>query len=69
MFELHVVVLGFVIFYILVLIIEIMPNYSKIQNPNCRQFPKLTMVGFSDVLRPDKYTVVHFKRWKIKAAL
>jgi hypothetical protein len=38
------------------------PSYPPIQKPNCRQFPELTMAGFADALRPDKFTGVHFKR-------
>ncbi|KAK1665599.1 hypothetical protein QYE76_053758 [Lolium multiflorum] len=34
-----------------------------------RQFPELTMAGFADALRLDKFTGVHFKRWQIKATL
>ncbi|KAK1661177.1 hypothetical protein QYE76_049336 [Lolium multiflorum] len=34
-----------------------------------KQFPELTMAGFADALRPDKFTGVHFKRWQIKATL
>ncbi|KAK1608021.1 hypothetical protein QYE76_031694 [Lolium multiflorum] len=30
---------------------------------------ELTMAGFADALRPDKFTGVHFKRWQIKATL
>jgi hypothetical protein len=56
-------------FNILELIMEIVPNYSTIQKPNCRKFPKLSMAGFIDALRPDKFTGVHFKRWKYKAEL
>ncbi|KAK1661021.1 hypothetical protein QYE76_049180 [Lolium multiflorum] len=37
--------------------------------PPDRQFPELTMAGFADALRPDKFTGVHFKRWQIKATL
>ncbi|KAK1630960.1 hypothetical protein QYE76_005275, partial [Lolium multiflorum] len=37
--------------------------------PPDRQFPELTMAGFSDALRPDKFTGVHFKRWQVKAML
>ncbi|KAK1682587.1 hypothetical protein QYE76_043435 [Lolium multiflorum] len=33
------------------------------------QFPELTMAGFADALRPDKFTGVHFKRWQVKATL
>jgi hypothetical protein len=69
MFELHVVVAGFVIFNILELIMEIVPNYPTIQKPNCRRFPELSMAGFTDALRPDKFTGVHFKRWQYKAEL
>jgi hypothetical protein len=62
MFELHVVVASIVMFNILELTIEIVPNYPTIQKPKCRQFPKLLMAGFIDALRPDKFTDVHFKR-------
>jgi hypothetical protein len=48
---------------------EIVPNFPTIQKPNCRQFPELSMAGFTDALRPDKFTVVHFKRWQYKAEL
>jgi hypothetical protein len=50
-------------FNILELIKEIVSNYPTIQKPNYRQFPELTMVGFADALRADKFTGVHFKRW------
>jgi hypothetical protein len=69
MFELHVVVAGIVIFNIMELIMEIVPNYPTIQKHNCRQFPELTMAGFTDALRPDKFTDVHFKRWQYMAEL
>uniref|UniRef100_A0ACD6A1F3 Uncharacterized protein n=1 Tax=Avena sativa TaxID=4498 RepID=A0ACD6A1F3_AVESA len=46
-----------------------MPNNPTIQKPYCRQFPELTMAGFTDALRPDKFTGVHFKRWQYKAEL
>jgi hypothetical protein len=69
MFELHVVVAGIVIFNILELIMEIVPNCPTIQKRNCRQFPELSMAGFTDALRPDKFTGVHFKRWQYKAEL
>jgi hypothetical protein len=68
MFELHVVVVG-IIMNILELILEIVPNYPTIQKPNCRQFPELSMAGFTDALRLDKFTGVHFKRWQYKAEL
>jgi hypothetical protein len=42
------------------LIMEIVSNYPTIQKPNCRHFPELSMVGFTDA---DKFTGVHFKRW------
>jgi hypothetical protein len=63
MFDLHVVVAIVIMFNILELIIEIVPNYPTIQKPNCMKFPKLKMAGFTDALRPDKFTGVHFKRW------
>jgi hypothetical protein len=69
MFELHVVVAGIVMVNILELTMEIVPNYPTIQKPNCRQFPELSMTGFTDALRPDKFTGVHFKRWQYKAEL
>jgi hypothetical protein len=69
MFELHVVVAGIVMFNILELTMEIMPNYPTIQKPNCRQFSELSMAGFTDALRPNKFTGVHFKRWQYKAEL
>jgi hypothetical protein len=48
---------------------KLVPNYPTIQKPNCRQFSELTMAGFADALRSDKFTGVHFKRWQIKATL
>jgi hypothetical protein len=69
MFELNVVVAGIVMFNILELIMEIVPNYRTIQKPNCRQFPELSMAGFTDALRLDKFTSMHFKRWQYKAEL
>jgi hypothetical protein len=48
MFELHVVVAGIVMFNILELITETVTNYPIIQKPNCRQFPELSMAGFTD---------------------
>jgi hypothetical protein len=42
MLVLHVVVDGIVMLNILELIMEIVPNYPTIQNPNCRQFPELS---------------------------
>jgi hypothetical protein len=56
-------------FNILELIMEIMPNYPTIQKPNCRQFPELSMDGFTHALRPDKFTDGYFKRWQYKAEL
>jgi hypothetical protein len=69
MFELHVVVAAVIMSNILELIMEIVPNYPIIQKPNCRQFPELSIVGFTDALRPDKFTAMHFKRWQYKAEL
>ena len=55
MFDLHVLVVVYVIFNILELIMGILPNYSTIQKPNCRQFPELSMTALADALKPDKY--------------
>ena len=54
--------------YLLELIMNL-PNIPTIQKPNYRQFPELTMAGFTDALRPDKFTGVHFKRWQVKTTL
>jgi hypothetical protein len=64
-----VVVDGIVMFNILELIMKIVSNYSTIQKPNCRQFPELSMAGFTDAPRPNKFTGLHFKRWQYKAGL
>jgi hypothetical protein len=69
MSELHVIVDGIVMLNILKLIMEIVPTSPTIQKPNYRQFPELSMDGFTDALRPDKFTGVHFKRWQYKAEL
>jgi hypothetical protein len=63
------VVAGIVMFNILELIMEIVPNSPTIPKPKRRQFPELSMAGFTDALRPDKFTSVHFKRWQYKAKL
>ena len=34
-----------------------------------RQFPELSMTGFADAMRPDKFTGVSFKRWEVKCQL
>jgi hypothetical protein len=64
-----VIVAAVVMLNILELIMEIVPNYLTIQKPNCRQFSELSMAGFTDALRPDKFTGVHFKMWQYKAEL
>jgi hypothetical protein len=64
-----VVVAVVVMFNILELIMKIMPNYPTIQKPSYRQFHELSMAGFTDALRPDKFTGVHFKRWQYKTEL
>ena len=69
MFDLHVVVLFYVMFNILELIMEIVPNYPTIQKPNCRQFPELKMTALSDAMKPEKFTGVHFVRWSAKAMI
>ena len=67
MFEFHMLVVTVVMLNILELIMEIVPNYPTIQKPNCRQFPELSMTALSDVLKPEKFTGVHFVRWSAKA--
>jgi hypothetical protein len=69
MFELHEVVASVVMFNILELIMKIVPNYPIIQKPKCMQFPEVKIAGFTDALRPNKFTSVHFKRWQYKAEL
>jgi transposase InsO family protein len=54
---------------ILELIMELLPNCPTIQKPYNRQFPELSMAGFADALRPEKFTGVHFKRWQVKVTL
>jgi hypothetical protein len=46
-----------------------MSNISIIQKPYCRQFPSLTMAGFADALKLEKFTSMHFKRWQVKVTL
>jgi hypothetical protein len=36
---------------------------------NIMEFPELSMASFTDALRSDKFTGVHFKRWQYKAEL
>jgi hypothetical protein len=50
-------------------LINNMSIYSTIQKPYFRQFSGLTMAGFADVLRPEKFTSMHFKRWQVKVSL
>jgi hypothetical protein len=69
MFEFHMSVVDVVLFNMLELIMEIVSNYPTSQKPNCMQFSELTMAGFADALRLDKFTGMHFKRWQIKATL
>jgi hypothetical protein len=69
MSELHVVIVVYVMLYILELIMEIVPYFPTIQKTNCRQFPELKMDGFTDSLRSDNFTGVHFKRWQYNAEL
>jgi hypothetical protein len=35
----------------------------------CRQFLGLTMTGFAEPLKPEKFSGMHFKRWKVKVIL
>jgi hypothetical protein len=60
MFELHMSVVDVVLFNMLELIMEIVSNYRTIQKPNCRQFSELTMVGFANALRTDKFFIICF---------
>ena len=43
--------------------------FPTIQKPYFRHFDSLTMAGFADALRPEKFSGVHFKRWQTKATL
>ena len=71
MFVFYMLVAGVVMFNILELIMELLPNYPTIQKPYMcyRQFPELNMGHLSDALRPDKFTGVDFKRWQYKTTL
>jgi hypothetical protein len=44
------------------------PYIPTIQKPYCRHLG-LSMAGFVDALRPDKFSGVHFKRWQVKVTL
>jgi hypothetical protein len=68
-FELHVVLATIVMFNILKLIMEIVHNSPTIQKPNCRKFPELNMASFTDALKLNKFTGVHYKRWQYKDEL
>jgi hypothetical protein len=50
--------------YILVLIWKL-PKIPTIQKPYYRSFP-VPIASFVDVLRPEKFSGKHFKRWSIK---
>jgi hypothetical protein len=50
--------------YIMVLIWKL-PNISTIQKPYNRSF-LVPMASFIDVMRPEKFSGVHFKRWSVK---
>jgi hypothetical protein len=54
----------FVMIYILVLIWNL-PNNSTTQKLYNRSFP-VPMASFVDVLRPEKFSSAHFKRWSVK---
>ena len=43
--------------------------FPTIQKPDYRQSVDLTMAGFAESLRPDKFTGVNFKIWKSKICL
>ena len=55
-FVFHMLVAGIVMFNILELIMTLLPNFSTIQKPNCRQFRDLTMAGYIDAMKPEKFT-------------
>jgi hypothetical protein len=54
----------FVTINILVLIWKL-PKISTIQKPYYRSFP-VHIASFVDVLRPEKFSGKHFKRWSVK---
>ena len=66
-FEINMLITVVIMFNILELIVELLPNYPTIQKPNSRQFPELSMTALADALKPNKFTGVHFKRWSTKA--
>jgi len=43
--------------------------FPTIQKPYYRQSVDLTMAGFAESLRPEKFTSVNFKIWKSKVRL
>ena len=70
MFVFHMLVAAVVMFNILELIMKLLPNYPTIQKPNCRQFRDSTMAGYTDAMKPEKFTGgMGFKRWQIKCQL
>ena len=60
--EVHMLVVVVVIFNILELVVEIVPNFPTIQKPYYRQFSELSMGHLADDMKPKKFTGVHFKR-------
>ena len=58
-----------VMFNILELIMELLSNYATIQKLNCRHFRDLPMAGYTDAMKPEKFTGVDFKRWQPKCQL
>src|ERR1043165_5220344 len=55
---------------ILELIMNLLPNYPTIQKPNNRQIRDSTMAGYTDAMKPGKFTGgMGFKRWHIKCQL
>jgi hypothetical protein len=64
----HLGYLLLVMIYIWILICK-MSNYSTIQKPYCRQIPGLTLAGFADALKPEKFSGMHFKMWQVKLTL
>ena len=58
-----------VMFNMLELILELLPNFPTIQKPYYRQFPELNMGHLADALKREKFTGAHFKRWQYKTTM
>ena len=69
MIELFMLDLVMVMIYLFRNLIMQLPNFSTIQKPYYRQSVDFTMADFADALRPNKFTVVHLKRWQVNGLL